>query len=85
MECHYVSYLVSSPDPTYEWGLGTRLLCTEKQARASKYINPLMPPAAVYIHSADLFLCIFVVPKQVRVYDKTASNLCCICLDTQPC
>ena len=23
--------------------------------------------------------------KQVRVYDKTVSNLCCICLDTQPC
>ena len=31
-------------------------LCTEKQARASKYINPLMPPAA--IHTART-LCLF--------------------------
>ena len=39
-------------------------LCTEKQARASKYINPLMPPAA--IHTVRT-LCLF---KKVCVYDK---------------
>ena len=63
-------------------------LCTEKQARASKYINPLMPPATIYIHSAvrTLFLYIFLVPKdETGMYDKTVSNLCCVCLDTQPC
>ena len=60
-------------------------LCTEKQARASKYnTNLLMPPAA--IHTArTLAFSLIIVPKQVGVYDKTVSNLCCICLDAQLC
>ena len=35
-------------------------LCTEKQVCASKYISPLMPPAA--IHTVRT-LCLFLVPK----------------------
>ena len=57
-------------------------LCTEKQARASKYINPLMPPAAMHTVRT---LCLFLVPGKLCVYDKTVSNLCCIFLDTQLC
>ena len=70
--------------------LGTRLLsacahnlplCTEKQARASKHINPMMPYAAMYTVRS---LCLFLVSEDetgmcvlIRV-----SNLCYICLET---
>ena len=57
-------------------------ICTEKQARASKYINPLMPYAAMH---TVWTLCLFLVPE-----DETGmcvlmrvSNLCCIWLETR--
>ena len=63
-----------------DWLMRTKWmpLCTEKQERASKYINPLMSPAAMHTLRT---LCLF--ETGVHVYDKTVSNLYCICLDTQ--
>ena len=49
------------------------------------YFLACHPYIFLHFYCFYFYFYFLVFPKQVCVYDKTVSNLCSICLETQPC